>query len=49
MFLKGYGKQRLTQKYGADLAMQQQSRVGAGYCRLKRYLWAGRESSSKTT
>jgi hypothetical protein len=30
MFLKGYGKQRLTQKYGADLAMQQQSKVGAG-------------------
>jgi hypothetical protein len=23
-----YGKQRLSQKYGADLAMQQQSKVG---------------------
>jgi hypothetical protein len=27
-----YGKQRLSQKYGADLAMQQQSKVGAGWC-----------------
>jgi hypothetical protein len=27
-----YGKQRLSQKYGADLAMQQQSKVGGGLC-----------------